>query len=475
MSRDEGHGTAIVPFNSLALQGLIMPRWMSFVLFGVGVFLLALLISIVGAATRESILPAGSEPTPARRRLAAAAMAVTCVVAVGVLFLGQRWWTQVDRNFRYNRLYQVKAIAPILQRQTNGQVQLSLNLPPTVYRRSDTTPLVPDHGQLMHLFLIRKPGGDAFAHLHPLRETEQDGKTFLTQVPPLPAGDYDLYADITHESGFTETLTNVLHLADPPAADKAPTAFTSPDDSIDLTSPQPLAATNLPGGFHLNPAVAMPFRANEETTLRFEVTTDAGAPAPLEPYLGMYGHLMIQNADGTVFAHLHPLGSISMASQKGFAEREHATYLANQPLDLLCAPASPTLAFPYAFPKPGRYRLWLQTKLGESARRLTGSRSNNHWRSSIAIRGIRANLRRRDEEIVYKSKPMKCAGVLFSIGMLTGLFLPSAHGSIALTTLFSFAGTNGAAPYAALIQVLMGTSTAQPRRAALSAKERCSR
>jgi hypothetical protein len=128
-------------------------------------------------------------------------------------------------------------------------------------------------------------------------------------------------------------------------------------------APQSPSRLNLPGGFALSPAFAPPFRASREVTLAFNLTTETGTPAPLEPYLGMYGHLIIQHADGTVFTHLHPLGSISMASQRRFAEREHAGYLANQSLDLLCSPASTTLSFPYAFPKPGQYRLWLQTKL----------------------------------------------------------------------------------------------------------------
>jgi hypothetical protein len=154
-------------------------------------------------------------------------------------------------------------------------------------------------------------------------------------------------------------------------AANSPEAAADSDDSLNLATPQTLSPTNLPGGFVLTPAFAPPFRVNEEVTLGFSLTTDAGAPAPLEPYLGMYGHLIIQHADGTVFTHLHPLGSISMASQRRFAEREHAGYLASQSLDVLCSPASTTLSFPYAFPKSGHYRLWLQTKLQGQIRTVT--------------------------------------------------------------------------------------------------------
>jgi hypothetical protein len=212
----------------------------------------------------------------------------------------------------------------------------------------------------MHLFLIRQPAGDTFVHLHPLRDSRN---VFTTRLPGLPAGNYQLYADITHESGFSQTLTNVLRLTNETVAMNPVEGFASADDSMDLASPQELSPAILPDGFRLTPEFSTPFRLNQEITLHFNLTTDTGAPASLEPYLGMYGHLIIQHADGSVFTHLHPLGSISMASQKRFAEREHARYLANQSLDLLCSPASPALSFPYAFPKTGLYRLWLQTKL----------------------------------------------------------------------------------------------------------------
>jgi hypothetical protein len=70
-------------------------------------------------------------------------------------------------------------------------------------RRGRWTPLIPDHGKLMHLFLVRDREPGAFAHLHPVPRSEAE---FEVPLPPLPAGPYHVYADVTHEDGFSETL-----------------------------------------------------------------------------------------------------------------------------------------------------------------------------------------------------------------------------------------------------------------------------
>ena len=54
------------------------------------------------------------------------------------------------------------------------------------------------------MFLVREPGMDVFAHLHP---TKIDWHTFDAALPELPAGDYTIYGDVTYESGFADTLT----------------------------------------------------------------------------------------------------------------------------------------------------------------------------------------------------------------------------------------------------------------------------
>jgi hypothetical protein len=247
----------------------------------------------------------------------------------------------------------------------------------------------------MHLFVVREPGLDAFAHVHP---TRVDSATFEAPLPPLPAGRYRVYADIVHESGFPRTLVAAAELSAPPAAHSG----TLPDslgggaragaagDDAWLVSPAGAATLAGAGGrAALGDGATVALLADSalasgrETTLRFAVRDAAGAPAALEPYMGMAGHLMVTNADGSVFVHLHPNGTISMAARDRLLRRERGDTVmhgADQPVDS-AAPvahaahgASPPVAFsgdvpfPFAFPKPGAYRLWLQVRQGGRVR-----------------------------------------------------------------------------------------------------------
>ena len=378
-----GEGRVIVPVNAVATRVLGMEPWLGWGLAGFGTVLVALAGSIVGAAVRESILPAGVAASTRRRRWSGVTIGVALLLIGGFLFLGQRWWAAEARDYHHNRLYRpVDSTARV--RQEMGQRILTLER--AVDPARNNGPIVPEHGKLMHLFLVREPGLDAFAHLHPVK---RDWKTFETVVPGLPAGNYRVYADVTYETGFTETLSATVALpavvpaiTDPaprlPASQPLPTA--DDDDAWHVGQPfAPVTSTqvrqtNTLGAYTMELGMAAPLIVNQDTRLQVVVRDAQHQTVPLEEFMGMGGHLILRKEDGAVFTHLHPSGSFSMAAQQLFAlriEGKAPLKVASPQREPICQlpamlPSSGThesLAFPYAFPQPGPYRLWIQVKI----------------------------------------------------------------------------------------------------------------
>jgi hypothetical protein len=85
--------------------------------------------------------------------------------------------------------------------------------------------------------------------------------------------------------------------------------------------------------------------------------------------MGMLGHAVVRRNDGAVFTHLHPMGTISMAAQTILSQRERGGGI-NAAQILLNGEQSNSVSFPYAFPRPGQYRIWVQTRV--SGQVLTG-------------------------------------------------------------------------------------------------------
>jgi hypothetical protein len=229
----------------------------------------------------------------------------------------------------------------------------------------------------MHLFLVREPKMDVFAHLHPVK---RDWKTFDMTLPELPAGEYSIYGDVTYETGFADTLIGKIVLSDSPIA--SPSGALDADDSWKLSQPvDGLFVTNK-HRVALSPSLWMDINfegsliENRDTRLRFTVLDATLRPVRLDHFMGMAGHLILRRDDGTVFTHLHPSGSFSMAAQQLFelrAEGKAPLKIASSKADPLCRLPPPNastnavpyeeIAFPYAFPKPGAYRLWAQVKV----------------------------------------------------------------------------------------------------------------
>src|SRR5438105_3146189 len=199
---NRGKGSLVVPVNSVATNTRPMSRGYRMVLSALGIGLVLGGLIIAGMFFGEGRLEPGALPT--KKDVWRARLATT--LAAGALALliygGKKWWDYEDRQYQNNLLYKALPVRATL-RTEHDQSILRLAVE-TSEHRGKWTPLIADHGKIMHLFLIRALEPQAFAHLHPVHRM---GAEYEAPLPPLPAGRYDIYADVTHENGFSETLT----------------------------------------------------------------------------------------------------------------------------------------------------------------------------------------------------------------------------------------------------------------------------
>jgi len=102
----------------------------------------------------------------------------------------------------------------------------------------------------------------------------------------------------------------------------------------------------------------LPVRARQPYEFRFRLQDAQGKPADqMELYMGMLGHAAFVAADGSVFAHVHPSGSVPMpAIAVAQPDNPHAMHT------MLQSGIPAEVSFPYGFPKSGPYRIFVQMK-----------------------------------------------------------------------------------------------------------------
>lgn len=346
-----------VPLPAVSTSSQPMHAGLGILLAFLGLALAAGLIGIIVAATRDAALRADERPAPAQARRGRISLIVALII-VGLAFtLGSKWWgSEASANDRLN--YRLPNMTPSL---TSGSLlRLHLDNPneaePTRFRteqpdRIRLDDLIPDHGHLMHLFIVRMPDMKAFWHLHP--DQTQPGD-FAVNLPIMPEGQYKLYADIVHHTGFPETQVATVNL--PAITGEALTGDNS--GSLDLAPADKVA--QLSGGYRMVwQRDDRPYKASQPYWFRFRVEDKDGKPATdLEPYMGMAAHAVFLSTDGNIFAHVHPAGSVSMAAVNLAEGRSAKMDMAN----MNHAAPSAEISFPYGFPKPGDYRIFVQIK-----------------------------------------------------------------------------------------------------------------
>ena len=384
-------------------------------LFGLCVLLVILMVTIISVSVSDGMVKPNEPISTRMKQRKMIGAVISSVALLVILWGGKSWWDNWANDYRRFMYRSLKATSTVTENKLIFTVDTT-RLSNLTFTRNISY-IIPDHGKLMHMFLVRAGSLDVFAHLHPARK---DSVTFVASLPPLPSGKYLIFADVTRFSGFSETIPDTVDVSEPIRSNED-SFLSSKDDTYFFTNPvtQPTVSSGelkdvmICGkpGVRLPLAdgstvtwehdTANPLLANKLYSLKFSLLDENGNPALLEPYLGMGGHAVVMKDDGKVYIHLHPVGSYSMASQHAMLTRfeneegafdfdkrpksvafmdsvdqviEHFDAMTDKDRnEILMAgmqhdqfdPAHPEhsmVSFPYAFPEPGNYRIWVQFK-----------------------------------------------------------------------------------------------------------------
>jgi hypothetical protein len=370
-SGSQGSGVLSIPLPATAMGTRRMEPGMGIVLAALGIVLMLGMVGIVGAATSEAKLAPGDAAPRTSRRRGYIAMTVTFALLLTGVILGNRWWKSDAADYS-RHIYKPLEMTPALQ--SGNVLDLKLTDPGWVaQRRLDD--FVPDHDHLMHLYLIRWLAMDVVFHLHP--EPVATGE-FQLALPSVPAGDYRLYADVVHAVGFPETMVASMTLPQiagrPLAGDDAEgTAGAVGGRSKGGQSAQE-ERFSLPDGYTMiwkKPDALVP---KVPVSFQFELLDGKGnPPVDMALYMGMPGHAAFVKTDGTVFAHIHPNGTVSMAAfMMANPQGQTAANDGGPGMDMLAMTMGRTgtlsnvVSFPYGFPTAGWYRIFVQMKHRET-------------------------------------------------------------------------------------------------------------
>lgn len=180
-----------------------------------------------------------------------------------------------------------------------------------------------EHDKRMHLILVRRDTA-GFQHVHP--ELSEDGTWTVPLTLTLP-GSYRAFADFAPTGG--EALTLGLDLA-------------VPGDFRPVDPPPSREATVDGYQVRLDGALV----PGEVTTVTLTVHKDGKPVTDLQPYLGVYGHLVALRTGDLGYLHVHPVGTPG----------DGAT------------PPGPSIEFGVEVPTAGDYRLFLDFRHDDTVR-----------------------------------------------------------------------------------------------------------
>jgi hypothetical protein len=369
----KGAGVLSIPLPATATTTRKMQPGLGLILAVLGIVLLVGMVGIIGAAAREAQLPPGAQVPPNRVRRSYVAMVVTLAVLVAAVVLGNKWWSAEAAGYAD---YVYKPLQMNASLQSGNVLDLKITDPGWLKQRK-LDDFIPDHDHLMHLYMIRWPDMGVVFHLHPQPAATGD---FHLELPTIPAGNYRLYADVVHANGFPETMVSSVKL--PYIAGRALQGDDAEGTAVPLQwnsdGSQTSSSYKLPDGYTM--VWKKPAQLTAKTPEEFTFTLldpNGQTPKDMAIYMGMTGHAAFVKTDGSVFAHIHPSGSASMAAMMMAQSQNQSQPLSPQSapgmdmssmpgMDMSGSSLPNVVSFPYGLPSEGTYRIFIQMKHGNT-------------------------------------------------------------------------------------------------------------
>ena len=124
-----------------------------------------------------------------------------------MVYGGYNWWLAIEKQFM-ERFY--KPFDTTLNVK-NNILNVSIDSPPKDASWLDKQGTIREHGKLItehnklaHIYIFDKNKNQFMAHLHPINLISD--YEFETCLPTMDAGEYVLYSDLAHESGYSIQL-----------------------------------------------------------------------------------------------------------------------------------------------------------------------------------------------------------------------------------------------------------------------------
>ena len=234
ISGPSGKGKILIPVVAISTTAQSLPASTKYMLIGLGIFLFILMITIVGASVSEGITKSGATVAAGSKRAKRIGFIIATLLCSVLVYGGGKWWRSVEKKtsqFVFKPMH-----ASYHLNVKDGKNELSLTIDTANSQRTGWLPyVIPDHGKIMHFFIISLPDMNVFAHLHPVRTGPVN---FEINIPKIPQGKYLAYADIVYNSGFVETIKDTLTINQQLLDQiKSDSTISDPDDALDISRP----------------------------------------------------------------------------------------------------------------------------------------------------------------------------------------------------------------------------------------------